>query len=64
MRAPSNETEQLIVGTGQSGRAKLSEEATEYLKDKGCQVDVQPTPEVIHLWNEAKGAVIALFHVS
>jgi len=56
--------ERLIVGTGQSGMAKLSDEAADYLKIKGCQVDLQPTPEAIQLWNEAKGAVIALFHVT
>lgn len=56
--------ERLIVGTGQSGMAKLSDEAAEYLKDKGCRADLQPTPEAIQLWNEAKGAVIALFHVT
>lgn len=56
--------ERLIVGTGQSGMAKLSDETAEYLKSKGCRVDLQPTPEAIQLWNEAKGAVIALFHVT
>ena len=56
--------ERLIVGTGQSGMAKHSDEAADYLKNKGCRVDLHPTPEAIQLWNEAKGAVIALFHVT
>ena len=56
--------ERLIVGTGQTGLAKLSDEAADYLKNKGCRAKLQPTPEAIQLWNEAKGAVIALFHVT
>ena len=56
--------ERLIVGTGQTGLAKLSDEAADYLKNKGCRAELQPTPEAIQLWNEAKGAVIGLFHVT
>ena len=56
--------ERLIVGTGQTSMAKLSDEAADYLKIKGCQLDLQPTPVAIQLWNEAKGTVIALFHVT
>jgi hypothetical protein len=56
--------QRLIIGTGQSGMAKLSDEAAEFLKDQGCQVDLQPTQDAIKLWNEAKGANIALFHVT
>jgi hypothetical protein len=56
--------EQLIVGTGQSGMAKLSDQAAEYFEDKRCHVDLRPTPEAVQAWNESKGAVIALFHIT
>jgi len=56
--------ERLIIGTGQSGMAKLSDEAADFFKDQGCRVDLQPTPEAIKSWNKAKGATIALFHVT
>jgi len=56
--------ERLIVGTGQTGLVKLSDEAADYLNNKGCRAELQPTPEAIQLWNEAKGVVIALFHVT
>ena len=56
--------EQLIVGTGQSGMAKLSDQAEEYFKDQKCRVDLRPTPEAVKAWNEAKGSLIALFHVT
>jgi len=56
--------ERLIVGTGQSGMTELSDQADDYFEGKKCRVDLQPTPEAIQAWNEAKGAVIALFHVT
>lgn len=56
--------ETLIIGGGQYGRVELSPEAAEYLARKGCEVVLLPTPEVIAPWNEAKGKVIGLFHVT
>ena len=54
----------LIVGTGQYGLVELSDEAADYYRRKGCRVDLLPTPQAIEAWNEAKGAVIGLFHVT
>jgi hypothetical protein len=54
----------LIIGTGQTGLVKLSPEATAFLKEKSCQVQLFPTPQAIEAWNEAKGKVIGLFHVT
>ena len=56
--------EHLIIGTGQSGLAKLSAEATEYLEEQACHVELLPTPRAIKAWNNAKGAVIGLFHIT
>jgi hypothetical protein len=56
--------ERLIFGTGQSGMASLSEEAADYLNQKACQVALLPTPRAIKSWNQAKGKVIGLFHVT
>jgi hypothetical protein len=56
--------ERLIVGTGQYGLVALSDEAADYFERHGCQVDLLPSPEAIQAWNEAHGAVIALFHVT
>ena len=55
--------DRLIIGTGQYGRVELSEAAA-YLAGKRCDVVLVPTPEVIATWNEAKGKVIGLFHVT
>jgi hypothetical protein len=56
--------EKLIVGTGQTGMVKLSDETAAFLKEMGCGVEMQPTPEAIKLWNDSRGKVIALFHVT
>ncbi len=56
--------ERLIVGAGQSGMAKLSDEAADYFERKHCWVELLPTPEAIRTWNDAHGAVIGLFHVT
>ena len=54
----------LIVGSGQQGTVELSPEAAVYLKRRRCPVELLPTPEVIDVWNEAKGRAMGLFHVT
>lgn len=56
--------ERMIFGTGQFGRAKLSDEAEEFFNKKGCKVELLPTPEAIKVWNVTEGASIGLFHVT
>lgn len=55
---------QLIVGSGQYGMVELSAEAASYLKEQGCKVELLPTKQAVEAWNEAKGEVIGLFHVT
>lgn len=54
----------LIVGSGQHGNVELSPEAAVYLKRRRCPVVLLPTPEVIDVWNQAKGRAMGLFHVT
>jgi hypothetical protein len=56
--------ERLIFGTGQSGKAKLCDEAKNFFHRKGCRVDAAPTPQAIAAWNKATDAVIGLFHIT
>jgi len=56
--------ELIIFGSGQSGLARLSDEAAEYFKQKGCRVEISATPKAIDAWNQAKGKTIGLFHVT
>jgi hypothetical protein len=56
--------QRLIVGTGQNGMVRLSDEAADFFAAKNLQVSLEPTPEAVSRWNRAKGAVIGLFHVT
>lgn len=56
--------ERLIIGTGQYDNVRLSDEAADYFKRKHCRVDLELTPTAIQTWNEARGAVLGLFHVT
>ena len=56
--------ERLIVGTGQNGMVRLSEEAADFLAARQVEVSLAPTPEAIAQWSLAKGPVIGLFHVT
>jgi hypothetical protein len=56
--------ERLIIGSGQEGMVRLSEEAGAYFRKKKCKVNVQPTPKAMEYWNKVKGSVIGLFHVT
>ena len=56
--------ENIIIGTGQSGMVKLSDEAAEFFHRKECRPVLFPTPEAIHVWNEIKGSAIGLFHIT
>ncbi|MDW7732366.1 MAG: MTH938/NDUFAF3 family protein [Methanolobus sp.] len=56
--------EKLIIGSGQDGMVKLSDEARDFFKDKDCKVKLFPTQEAIGEWNLAEGKVIGLFHVT
>jgi hypothetical protein len=42
--------ERLIIGSGQYGNVKLSDEADRYFKEEGCSVELHPTPEAIQVW--------------
>ncbi len=59
-----DKADSIIIGSGQSGNAELSEEAEEYFRKKKCRVVLLPTPEAIDLWNKSHGPIIGLFHVT
>jgi hypothetical protein len=54
----------IIIGSGQSGLVKLSDEASEYFEKKKCAVELLPTKEAVTRWNEAGKKRIGLFHVT
>ena len=54
----------LIIGTGQSGRLDLSEEAKLYFERRGLLIELSPTRQAIHHWNDTHGESLGLFHVT
>ena len=54
----------LIIGTGQEDKVRLSPEAADFLSDHNCQVDLWPTSKAADKWNQAEGAILALFHIT
>jgi len=56
--------ETILIGSGQSGLVKLSDEAAAFFQQKNCIVELLPTPEAIDLWNKAKSSTIGLFHIT
>jgi hypothetical protein len=57
-------TEKIIMGTGQTGFVKLSEEAEDFFRGKKCGIELLPTPWAIERWNELEGRITAMFHVT
>lgn len=54
----------VIVGTGQHGMVRLSDQAKRFFQEHGCEVVTAPTPTAIREWNEVEGKTIAMFHVT
>jgi hypothetical protein len=57
-------SEGIVIGNGQYGVARLSEEASEFLKNKNCRIVLRPTPEAILEWNRTGEQWIGLFHIT
>lgn len=57
-------TKQIIVGSGQNGILKLSDEAKDFLKHKGIDLYLKKTPEACDYWNTFKGKAVGLFHIT
>jgi hypothetical protein len=54
----------LLIGAGQDGLVKLSDEAAAFYRSQKCAVELLPTPEAIRRWNQLEDKTIALFHIT
>ena len=54
----------IIIGSGQHGALRLSEEAERYFEKKDCKVILQETPTAIRTFNQTRGKKIGMFHVT
>lgn len=59
-----NGADYLLVGSGQLGILRLSDDAQTIFTGKGVEVVLSATPEAIQLWNQANRPAIGLFHVT
>ncbi len=59
--------EKIIIGTGQNGQLRLSEDARTLLESWGTHLHLAPTPQAIVKWNEERTStesLYGLFHVT
>lgn len=56
--------EELLIATGVFDRVRLSDEATDFFKQRNVTVHLHSTPRAASKWNEMSGEVIGLFHIS
>ena len=54
----------IIIGTGQHGVLELSDEATQFLEARGCEIEACPTRIAVFTWNHSKKPGIGLFHIT
>ena len=55
----------LVVGSGHHGILRVSDEARAYLEEKGCRIQVCPTPQAAQIWNNSDSEkTIGLFHIT
>ena len=59
-----DDAEGIIMGTGQYGIAKLSDQAEKFLKNQNCKAMLYPTPAAIEKWNRVDGKYFGLFHIT
>lgn len=57
-------SEGMVIGTGQYGVAKLSDKASEFLRNRDCRIILKSTPDAIQEWNKTEGNWIGLFHIT
>jgi len=54
----------LFIGTGQSGKVRLSPEGEQFLRRRAIECHARPTPEVIEAYNASNKRKAALIHVT
>ncbi|MEO0084054.1 MAG: MTH938/NDUFAF3 family protein [candidate division WOR-3 bacterium] len=54
----------LIVGTGQAGIVRVTDEAKSFLAKQGIKLIAEITPTAIEIFNKTKDKKAALFHVT
>ena len=58
------DAEKILIGSGQTGMVRLSDEASDFFDQKNCNVFIIPTHDAVEKWNNETGSVIGLFHLT
>jgi hypothetical protein len=56
--------EKILIGSGQTGMVRLSDEASDFFVQKNCDVFIIPTGSAVEKWNKETGSLIGLFHIT
>ncbi len=54
----------LVIGSGQSGWARLSESALEFLQKNGIEFHIATTPKAIKVYNQIPAPKAGIFHIT
>jgi len=66
-RAVEQNLEKIIIGTGESGIAKATEKAQEFIKERGISLAIDITGRAVEIFNEEikkEKKIIGLFHLT
>ncbi|MEO0072773.1 MAG: MTH938/NDUFAF3 family protein [candidate division WOR-3 bacterium] len=64
LATPDIKPQIFVVGSGQMGIVKITDEAVQYLQEQGISLIVEPTPKAILSFNQAQKSKCAIFHVT
>jgi len=57
------EPKQIIIGTGTTGKVKITEEALSFVKSNNIDIILEKTPKAVEIFNKNNNAV-GLFHLT
>ena len=54
----------VIIGSGNSGQMRVSEEAKNFIENKGSKMIIDTTDKAVKKYNKIKGSKIGMFHLT
>lgn len=64
-RAVEQKPDTIVIGTGESGKAEVTEPAKQFIAKKGIKLIIDITEEAVRIFNEGEQTnVIGLFHLT
>ena len=63
-RALEKNPEVIVIGTGESGMARVTDEAKEEIENRGIKLIIDKTGRAVKTFNKERTKVIGLFHLT